>query len=106
MKKFFRNRINEITEKFKDKKVLISSSSANFFGQESLRKNQIGGNGVLILTEKDLIFEMWIPKKKLIIPLNSIIKIITPKSHLGKIKFRSLLKVIFKNEKNESDSVA
>lgn len=46
---------------------------------------------------------MWIPKKKLIIPLNSIIKIITPKSHLGKTKFRSLLKVIFKNE---SDSVA
>lgn len=30
----------------------------------------------------------------------------TPKSHLGKTKFRHLLKVVFKNEKGEIDSAA
>ena len=50
-------------EKFKDEKVLGAFGSENFFGQESLGLGQIRGNGVLVLTEKELYFEMWHPKK-------------------------------------------
>ena len=95
MKKFserigkrFEHRINEVMEKFKDEKVLGAFGSANFFGQESLGLGQIRGNGVLILTEKELYFEMWSPKK-LHIPINSIQRIGTPTSHLTKTRFKT-----------------
>jgi L-2-hydroxyglutarate oxidase LhgO len=46
--------------------------TANFFGQESRGVTQIRGNGTLILTDSDLIFEMWVPNKQLRIPLRSV----------------------------------
>ena len=61
--KRFEHRINEVMEKFKDETVLGAFGSANFFGQESLGLGQVRGNGVLVLTEKELYFEMWSPKK-------------------------------------------
>lgn len=106
MKKFsegigkrFEHRINEVMEKFKDEKMLGAFGSANFFGQESLGLRQVHGNGVLVLTEKDLYFEMWSPNKILHIPINSIKRIDTPTSHLTKTRFKKLLKAYFTNEK-------
>src|SRR5690606_5453294 len=46
--------------------------AASFFGQESLGVAQMRGNGTLILTDADLIFEMWVPKREFRIPLRSI----------------------------------
>ena len=101
-----KKRINEIMEKFKDKKVLGAYGNAMFFGQESRGITQIRGNGVLVLTETELYFEMWFPKRILQIPFNSIQRIETPKSHLGKTRNKKLLKVVFINESGEIDSVA
>ena len=106
LKKIFKERINEIHEKFKDKKVLIFDDISNFFGQESLGAWKIRGNGVLILTEEELFFGMWKPKKGLSISVKSILEITNPKSHLRKSTFKKLLKINFKNENGESDSVA
>lgn len=106
LKKIFKKRINEIHEKFKDKKVLIFDDISNFFGQESLGAWKIRGNGVLILTEEELFFGMWKPKKGLSISVKSILEITNPKSHLRKSTFKKLLKINFKNENGESDSVA
>jgi len=106
VRKLLQKRINEIMEKFKDKKILAEFSSANFFGQESKGSKQIRGNGVLVLTNKEFFFEMWHPKTILQIPISSIQRVETPKKHLGKTKFRSLLKVIFENDKRETDSAA
>lgn len=105
-KKFQAKRAKEVLDKSKGKDVLGVSSSANFFGQESLGVTQLRGNGVLVLTNEELYFEMWLPKREFHIPISSIVDIETPKSHLGKTKFRPLLKVVFKNEKGEIDSVA
>ena len=49
---------------------------------------------------------MLLPKKEINIPLRDIVKIETPKSHLHKTKFKPLLKIIFKNDLGELDSVA
>ena len=106
LKKIFKKRINEIHEKFKDKKVLIFDDISNFFGQESLGAWKIRGNGVLILTDEELFFGMWKPKKGLSINVKSILEITNPKSHLRESTFIKLLKINFKNENGESDSVA
>ena len=99
-------RAMEVLKKFEGKKVLGIKANANFFGQESLKHLQFRGNGVLIMTEDELYFEMWYPKKEFNIPLSSILSIENPKSHLGKTKGHPLLKIIFQNEKGQKDSMA
>lgn len=106
VKKLFQKRINEILAKFKDKFIIISTNNANFFGQQSLKSFQIRGNGVLVLTKKELYFEIWHPKKILQIPITAIIKIEITKSFLHKSVFRKLLKVVFQNQNGEEDAAA
>ena len=106
LKRIFKNRINEIHEKYKDKHVLIADDMSNFFGLESTGVWKVRGNGVLLLTEEELFFGMWKPKKDLLIPVKSIIEIINPKSHMHRSVFRPLLKITFKNVNGKTDSGA
>jgi hypothetical protein len=105
--KLFKNRIKEIIAKFQENEIIKVSESANYFGLESKGVKQIRGNGVLILTKEKLFFEMWVKPKTIVeIPINSIQKIESVKSHLRKRRFQKLLKVIFTNERRNLDSVA
>jgi len=97
LEKLFKKRINEIHEKYRDKILLIFDDMANFFGQGSLGAMTVRGNGVLILTEEELFFGMWKPKKELLIPVSSMVDIRNPKSFLHKSVFRPLLEVVFTN---------
>jgi hypothetical protein len=80
--------------------------AASFFGQESRGATQMRGNGILILTDSDLIFEMWVPNRQFRIPLRSIQAIENPTSFLGKSRFTPLLKVVYINEQGAKDSMA
>jgi hypothetical protein len=105
--RLFKKRIEEIVAKFQESEIIKVSESVNYFGLESKGVMQIRGNGVLILTNKKLFFEMWVKPKTIVeIPLNSIQKIEAVKSHLGKTKFRKLLKISFINDQQNLDSVA
>jgi hypothetical protein len=106
LKKIFKKRIKEIHERLENEQILIYNDIANFFGLESLGTWKVRGNGVLILSEEELLFGMWKPKKELIIPVKSITEITNPKSHMHKSVFKPLLKVTFKNEMGDNDSAA
>jgi len=106
LKKIFKKRINKILEKYQDENILITDEMSNFFGQESFSVWKVRGNGVLLLTDEKLFFEMWKPKKEVQIPIKSITKISNPKSHMHKTALQPLLKVWFKNESGEEDSAA
>jgi len=106
LKKIFKKRINEVYENYKDKDILIADDMSNFFGLESSGVWKVRGNGVLLLTEEELYFGMWKPKKDLLIPVKFIIKITNPKSHMHRSVFRPLLKITFRNENGETDSAA
>ncbi|MFX0074587.1 MAG: hypothetical protein ACFE96_04050 [Candidatus Hermodarchaeota archaeon] len=106
VEKLFQKRIDEILRKFIDKETIISINSANFFGQQSQKTIQIRGNGVLLLTQEELYFEMWHPKKVLQIPVSEILRVDSTKSFLRKSVFRKLLKVVFRNENGEEDAAA
>ncbi|MFX1420231.1 MAG: hypothetical protein ACFE9N_15060 [Promethearchaeota archaeon] len=105
-KKLFKKRINEIHERYKDKNILIVDDISNFFGLESSGVWKIRGNGVLLLTEEELFFGMWKPKKEISISTNSILEITNPKSHMHRSIFRPLLKVTFRKENGETDTSA
>jgi len=66
----------------------------------------VRGSGTLLLSDDSLVFEMWIPRKELIIAYSSIIGMETPRSFLGKTNFRTLLQVNFTNAQGESDAAA
>ena len=80
--------------------------AASFFGQESRGGTQMRGNGTLILTDSDLIFEMWVPNKEFRIPLRSIQSLENPSSFLGKSRFTPLLKVVYTTEQGTTDAMA
>jgi hypothetical protein len=80
--------------------------AASFFGQESRGAAQMRGNGTLILTSSDLIFEMWVVNKEFRIPLQSIQSLENPSSFLGKSRFTPLLKVVYTNEQGTTDAMA
>jgi hypothetical protein len=80
--------------------------AASFFGQKSRGVTQMRGNGTLILTDSDLIFEMWVPNTEFRIPLRSIQSLENPTSFLGKSRFTPLLKVVYSNEQGTTDAMA
>jgi hypothetical protein len=80
--------------------------AASFFGQESRGVTQMRGNGTLILTDSDLVFEMWVPNREFRIPLRSIQAIENPNSFLGKSRFTPLLKVVYTNDQGVTDAMA
>lgn len=101
-----RSRSEAVRQMFAETTVRHFIPSANFFGQESLGMGQIRGNGTLVITDENLYFQLWLPKREFWIPLNSITAIEMPRSHLGKSKLRPLLKVVFQNEQDQRDSMA
>jgi hypothetical protein len=101
-----KRRAQQVLARFAGQEVLGLTSNALFFGRESLGMAQVRGNGGLVLTPEQLFFEMWAPRRQVAIPVGSIGAITTPKSHLGKSRFRPLLKVEYKNEAGNADSCA
>jgi hypothetical protein len=79
---------------------------ANFWGQESLSPGQPRGNGTLILTATELVFEMWVPERTFRVPLASIRAIENPRSFLGKTQGAPLLKVVYTNDQGATDALA
>ncbi len=96
----------EVLKKFEGKDILKIDTNAIFWGQKSLGGVQVRGNGVLVLTKKQLYFEMWVPRKKFTVSLSSILFVDTARAHLGKTNGYPLLKVIFQNDKGYNDSIA
>lgn len=80
--------------------------AASFFGQESRGAAQLRGNGTLILTDEELIFELWVPERAFHIPLHRIQSLESPSSFLGKSRGAPLLKVAYTNEQGAADAIA
>jgi hypothetical protein len=97
------SRAQAISKKFPNAKLVVSW--VNFYGQESKGKMQMRGNGTLVLTEDELYFEQLVPRREFRIPLTAIQAVETPSSYLGKTNFRPVLKVVFRDDAGQTDSM-
>jgi hypothetical protein len=86
--------------------ILLMEGSANFLGTSSRKMGQIRGNGLLVVTRKNLIFNRLLPDMELRIPLSRIISVENPRSFLGKRVFRPLVKVTYLGSDGSRDSSA
>ncbi len=102
----FGKRKRAILEKMKYRNIILGPTPANNFGQESKGRGQVRGLGLLYLTDEEIFFGMYVPKKDFHILLDHIHGISTPKWHLGKTKNKPLLKIEFTNNVGEVDSIA
>lgn len=85
-----------IQERFPTEQIVLSETSANFFGLESRGSLQFRGNGVLVLTQDELWFSRFIMREDITIPTNTIQAVRLVDSHLGKrILGRQLIYVQF-----------
>ena len=91
-------------ERFPDAKTIITDAS--LFGQESKGVGQIGGVGMVVVTDSEVYFERYLPKAEFHIPLSSIQSIETPDKHMGKAIGSPLIKLNFTNEQGQADSIA
>jgi hypothetical protein len=80
-------------EALRGEAIILRDTGASFFGLASRGKGQVRGNGVLVLTDRQLWFHMWLPSRELALPLESITAVSTPRSHLGKSVGMPLLAV-------------
>jgi hypothetical protein len=85
--------------------IVRKDLTANCFGLESAGVWQVRGNGALVLTETQLHFFMFMPKREFRVPLDSIVEVSLVKSHLGKATIQDLLKVRFAAD-GKDDSIA
>ena len=95
---YIRKRSAEIVSKFDDTIILSSVVGANFLGIESKGPWQMRGNGVLVLTSKELYFEMWVPKRIIKLPLSAVKEVSSAFTHAGNSKGVPLLKVRFQDD--------
>lgn len=75
--------------------IVLEDRRANSLGLTSRGKLQSRGNGGLVLTRETLMFFQVVPRRDLMIPLDSIREVKTVKVHLGKSYGRDLLYVAF-----------
>lgn len=104
LKLTIKKRTKRAIDHAKRQNILLIEKSANLLARKNKGIKQVGGNGTLILTENGILYETWIPKSTIHIPLTHIIKAEKYKEFLGKTKFRSLLKIHFFNNSWLKDS--
>jgi hypothetical protein len=97
-------RTEEVRARFPNARLIVPG--ANYFGQESESVMQVRGNGTLVLTDSELYFEYYWPRKEFRVPLASIVALETTKWHKGKSVGRPLFKVIFRGDGGREDSAA
>lgn len=100
-----RRREKEILTQFDAQKIVLQAA-ANFFGQQSRGRGQLRGNGLLILTNDELYFAMWWPRREWRLPRGKITGAEIVKSFLGRTRFQPLLKINFLNATGQADIAA
>jgi len=85
--------------------VILHQDGVNFFGRKSLGFGQVRGNGLLILTERKLLFRQAAPSRWFEVPIDRITGIENPRSFMGKGFVGGLLVVNYTNEHGEADAI-
>lgn len=88
---------------------ILISSTANFYGFESIDASgqhhhhpfTIRGNGKIILTEKEVIFNQWFPSREYRIPISKIVNTELKSWHNLKCKWPRKVLRIFYRENNK-----
>ena len=81
-------------------------ANAQGLGLESRGKGQVRGNGWLVLTDDELRFTQWAPRRETRVPLAAVTAVETPRWWLGKSVGSKLLCVRWRTPEGGEDAMA
>lgn len=96
------NLLDDLKKELTEEDVILSGV-ATFVGRSSFGPKQAAGTGALVLTARQLVFQMIMPKRRLAVSMHSVTGAKEPKAQGGKV---SLLEVGFHDEKAGVDDAA
>ena len=94
-----------VLDEYQLEKTIAYTSAANFIGIESVGVRQVRGNGFLLLTDTNLVFERLAPKLRVKIPVRKIQRVDLVQSFLGKRNVKAILRVVYLNDEAQLDSM-
>lgn len=94
----------EVAAAHPDARLLVPR--ALLFGRRSDGLSQIRGNGTLVLTDDELLFELGLPRRHYRVPLDAVESVETPTSFLTKTQFAPLLQVNYRDDRGQLDAIA
>ena len=77
-------REEEMRQRYPNARLIVRNAS--FFGQESHGVTQARGSGTLAITDSELVFLRWLPRREYKIPIKSITGVETPSSFKAKAR--------------------
>ncbi len=101
-----RRALEDLRRRLAGRTIVRIDRRANFFGVESKGQAQLRGNGVLVLTSGQLVFEMLLPRREMVMDLSRVRRLASVRSHLHKSVMRPLLRVEFDDGAGGTDAVA
>ncbi len=99
-------RVKDVMKLYAGRQIWAMEGGASFFGQQTRGRGQLRGNGVLVLGDDGIYYEMWAPRRKLHIPYHKVLTAEKIGIFLGKSCFKPLLKVVFINDQGKPDAAA
>jgi hypothetical protein len=95
-----------IQKRFAGKNIQFMDKYALYVAKQSDGYSHFRGSGYLVLTEDELYFERQLDRKKIIIPIGSIVKVERTRRLGGQSPGKMMLKVVFKTQDGEQDAIA
>ena len=105
-RRIHRRATQDVTARLGPDDIVLIDERANSFGVESKGAAQIRGNGCLAISDAEMMFVMWLPRREIVIPRHLITSVERVGSHIGKSIGRDLLKVSFTNAEGKPESIA
>lgn len=96
----------EVRTELGEERIRLLDDRANSFGVESAGVWQIRGNGCLAATDEEVLFVMWLPRRRIRIPRDRITAVDRVRTHLRKTIGTSLLRLRFIDDAGQSDAIA
>ncbi len=93
-------------KRFSGKNIRLLDKYAMFIAQESDGYSHFRGMGYLVLTDDELYFERQLGNKVIPLPITSIVQVGDTKRLGGQNPGKTMLKISFKDNNGENDSIA
>ena len=106
LKRLANRRLEELKARFPERDVIKLARASNLIGLQSPSRKMLRGNGTLLLTKDDLVFQLWLPKTEILIPRKAIREVGEVKSFGGKTVFQPLMQLRYSNALGEEESLA
>ncbi len=99
-------RLTELRSRYPEHEVMLVAPTVSLIGRESPSEPMLRGNGSLLLTRKDLVLQLWVPKQEIIISRKDILGVGEAEAFAGKRIAQKLLAIAYRNPKGETETLA